>query len=82
MAETEQRLLADILAYLRAHPAAEDTLDGIAEWWSLEPHLTPQPRASIAAAVAELMARGVLEVQHHRDGRVTYRCRRREPGRF
>lgn len=79
MAETEQRVVTELVEYLRANPSAEDTIEGIAEWWSLEPRLTPTPRAQVQAAVAELTTRGVLEIRAHRDGRTTYRRRRTPP---
>lgn len=38
--EERVKVKRDILAYLRNHPEAQDTAEGIAQWWLLEQRLT------------------------------------------
>lgn len=49
-----------ILDYLRNQPEAEDTLDGIAEWWVLEGEIKRR-RDVVAQAVTKLVQEGRLE---------------------
>jgi hypothetical protein len=65
------KLALQILRYLREHPAAQDTMEGIMVWWVSERAIKnwlPQGRRSLAA----LVARGYLETRTT-DGRIFYR---------
>src|SRR5262245_39788913 len=44
----------EILAYLVHHPKAQDTFEGIVEWWLLERYIERQ-RAAVEAAMEELV---------------------------
>jgi len=60
-----------ILRYVAQHPAAKDTVEGIAEWW-----LAPPDQASVAevtAALERLVARGRMAAEQKADGRIYYR---------
>jgi len=62
----------EILTYLREHPEAQDTLEGVMVWWVSEraiKHWLLQVRASLAA----LVACGYLEKRTAADGRIFYR---------
>jgi hypothetical protein len=62
---------AEILDYLARHPQAQDTIEGILQWWVLEACVrkwAPQ----IERAVAELVAEGLLEEKKLADGRLMY----------
>ncbi|OPX92861.1 MAG: hypothetical protein A4E58_03208 [Syntrophorhabdus sp. PtaB.Bin006] len=62
----------DILIYLSKHPDAQDTLEGIVEWWLLEQVITHH-MAAVKEALAELVDRElVLEIKSA-DSRVRYR---------
>lgn len=66
------KLARQILRYLREHPEAQDTLEGIMEWWVSEQAIKqylPHVRKSLAA----LMTGGYLEKRTAADGRVFYR---------
>jgi hypothetical protein len=66
------KLARHILRYLREHPGAQDTLEGIVVWWVSEhaiKHWLPQVRRSLAA----LVSRGYLEKHTAADGRAFYR---------
>jgi hypothetical protein len=73
-----------ILRYLREHPEAQDTVEGITVWWVSEraiKHWLPQVRSSLATLVAQ----GYLAKQKMGDGQVFYhvnparRTRRESP---
>jgi hypothetical protein len=52
-----------ILSYLAENPGANDTLEGIAQWWLLEREIREQLTA-VERAVAELTAEGWLVARH------------------
>ena len=61
----------EILRYLREHPEAKDTLEGIMVWWLPERAMKygpPQVRASLAL----LVAYGYLKKRTLADGHVLY----------
>ncbi len=71
-----ERLTSDtsfeILAYLTERPRAQDTLEGILEWWVLERYIERQ-RAAAEAAVNELVDFGFLLAVRGHDQRQRYR---------
>lgn len=69
------RLSDEILSYLRAHPQAADTVDGIAQWWLPRQR---QEEAGIRAqhALDLLVARGLVEKITLVDGTVLYADRK------
>lgn len=68
-----------ILTYLSAHRDAQDTVEGISEWWLLEQRIR-HVRAEIKDALAELIARGLILERPTCDGRVQYRLNPRKRG--
>ena len=62
----------EILAYLAEHPEAQDTLDGIVQWWLLEQKIKHQTNI-VKEAVAELVDKGLLLEYKSRDSQVHYR---------
>jgi hypothetical protein len=61
-----------MLRYLREHPGAQDTLEGIMVWWVSERAIKrwlPHVRKSLTA----LVRRGYVEKHTTADGRVFYR---------
>ena len=65
------RLNDEILSYLRAHPQAADTVEGIVEWW-LSRHLPAEGVERVQAALDELVARGLIAQIALVDGTVLY----------
>ncbi len=61
-----------ILFYLVEHPEAQDTLEGIVEWWLLERAIKSQ-ETQIVKAVAELVAKGFITEHKGRDSQTHYR---------
>jgi hypothetical protein len=62
----------EILAYLAAHPEAQDTVEGIVQWWLLEQHIQRQT-VHVKAALAQLVAEGLVLERKGKDARVHYR---------
>jgi hypothetical protein len=66
------RPLADeILAYLARHPEAQDTMEGIAEWWLLDQRIHSAV-ADVEATLRELVGQDFLVTRQCRDGRTYY----------
>ena len=64
-----------ILAYLVENPEAQDTLEGIVEWWLLERTIKFQ-ESQIAKAIAELVAKGFIIEYQGWDSQTHYRINR------
>lgn len=62
----------EILEYLRAHPGAADSLDGIVIWWLSRQRYETASEA-IQEALNDLEAQGVIEAVTLGDGRRLYR---------
>jgi hypothetical protein len=59
--ETRKEVSREILRYLLRHPEAQDTLEGISEWWLLEETII-RKYAEVEAALTNLVDQGfVLE---------------------
>ena len=54
------------------HPEAEDTVEGIAEWWLLEQKIH-NAVGDVEAALSELVAKAFLVARQCTDGRTYYR---------
>ena len=70
-------IASEILAYLTEHPNAQDTLDGVAQWWLLERKIRCQTKA-VEAALAELVSKGLLAEVKRQYSTPLYRARRRK----
>lgn len=64
-------LCQGILQYLRAHPEAADSLDGIAAWWLPRSNHPPTFEA-VQEALALLVAERRIACLHLADGRTLY----------
>jgi hypothetical protein len=77
-AEMEKSELArQILAYLVEHPDAQDTLDGIAQWWIPE-EIIRSEIANTKKAIAELVSQKFIFELHGKDSKPLYRLNRRK----
>jgi len=83
--ETPGRPIADeILAYLVEHPEAQDTLEGITEWWLLEQRIR-HAVAEVDGVLHDLVAGDLLVTRQCADGRTYYglnRAKEREIRRY
>jgi hypothetical protein len=70
------RVLFAILAYLIDHPEADDTIEGIAQWWILKQRIRQQILV-IEKALGVLVDKGFVLKQCSRNGRTCYRINRR-----
>lgn len=72
--EDDGEIERSLLGYLRGHPQAADTLDGIVEWWlPLQRYETARLR--IERTLERLVADGTLRRDLLRDGAILYALR-------
>lgn len=64
-----------IVEYVEKNPEAQDTLDGIVEWWL--PQFQTKPRMAIKEALDELVAAGLITAHKGKDAQILYRATRR-----
>jgi hypothetical protein len=62
----------EILAYLAENPEAQDTVEGIVEWWLLERQIKFQT-ARVKEALAELVAKELILGKKGPDSQIHYR---------
>jgi hypothetical protein len=55
----EPTIADDVLSYLLSYPEAQDTVEGIAEWWLAEQHAL-RTLTAVRHAMADLEARGFV----------------------
>lgn len=67
----ESQVAHEILAYLSKNPDAQDTIDGIVEWWLLAQHIERHV-AKVRSALADLVERGLILERRSTDSRVYY----------
>src|SRR5512143_2269466 len=71
--ESKTQVLGDaaqeLLSYLRAHPDAQDTLEGIREWWAR----SARANSDVAEALDQLTNRGHITAQRSPDGARVYK---------
>lgn len=68
-------LAHEILAYMVEHPKAQDTFEGIVQWWLLERQIRNWT-VKIRAALAVLVEEGLVLERAGRDGRARYSINR------
>jgi Tfp pilus assembly ATPase PilU len=61
----------EILAYLAEHEDAQDTLEGIVEWWLLEQRIRSRT-AEVEKALDNLIAQRLILARQGRDARTHY----------
>ena len=74
-ATNEPRITRQVLAYLAENVEAQDTFDGILEWWLLEQRINHQA-ARVRQALDELTARQLIVGRQTKDSRIHYRINR------
>jgi len=65
-------VVGEIDRYMRSHPGAVDTLEGVAKWW-LARQRYEDALETVADAMAVLVERGRVEQTTLPDGRAIYR---------
>ena len=71
-----EQISYDILAYMAEHPDAQDTTEGIVEWW-LSERLTKPKVAGVEEALTELVTLGLILARRSEDARTYYKANRR-----
>jgi len=66
-----------ILRYLLRHPNAQDTLEGISEWWLFEERII-QKIAEVQNALEKLVNQGFILEKQTPDASVLYRLNKRK----
>lgn len=66
----------EILAYLADHPSAQDTLEGVVEWWLLEETIKDRTER-VKEAIDDLVSKRLLLERKGKDERTHYRINRR-----
>jgi hypothetical protein len=73
----ENEIMRDILAYLVDHPEAQDTLEGITEWWLLEQKIKYQTKI-VQEALEELVKSGLILTHKSWNSRTHYHINQRK----
>jgi DNA-binding PadR family transcriptional regulator len=68
----EEPIERQILDYLADNPAAQDTVEGIVEWWLLRQKIV-RTTSGVEAALAKLISEGKLTAHRGPQGRTYYR---------
>jgi hypothetical protein len=68
----KSKIAREILTYLLEHPDAQDTLDGIAQWWIPEQKIRTHI-GTVKKVITELVAKELIHEHRGRDWRVHYR---------
>jgi len=77
MADQELKIAQRILKYLVENPQAEDTLEGILEWWLLD-RFTKSNAARVREALDELVTAGLVLARRGNESRTYYKINRRK----
>ena len=64
------RIARDIISYLSAHHDAQDTLDGIVQWW-LRERKSDQHRTLVKEVLGDLVTQGLIE-KNQKEGQAPY----------
>lgn len=75
MINSNEDISLKILAYLLNNPNAQDTLEGISEWWLLDQDIKNE-LTRIKRAVAKLVTDGYILEREGRDSQIHYRVNR------
>lgn len=77
MADEGLKITHRILGYLVENPNAQDTLEGIVEWWLLD-RFTRSNAASVKEALEELVAAGLVLERRGKESRTYYKINDRK----
>ena len=69
------RIACEVLRYLLEHPDAQDTVQGITDWWLMERRIDEQS-ALVKAALARLVDRGFVVEERRGALQLRYRINR------
>jgi hypothetical protein len=81
MAPNKESLAQDILSYLLEHSAAEDTVEGIVEWWLLEEKIKRRMQ-EVQQVLDELAREGLILAHKSNDSKIRYRINKRRKNKI
>jgi hypothetical protein len=67
----------DVLSYLSEHVEAQDTFEGVVEWWLLEQKIERQTE-EVKEVLDELIKKKLIVARQGKDARIHYRINRRK----
>jgi Fe2+ or Zn2+ uptake regulation protein len=73
----KSQIARQVLSYLSENAGAQDTFEGIVEWWLLQQRIKLRA-AEVREALDELAARKLIVVSAGRDSRTRYHINRRK----
>jgi len=71
------RLSREVLSYLVRHPEAQDTVEGIAEWWLLDQRIA-EVVGDLESVLRDLVRQEFLLASKCKEGRLYYRLNRKK----
>jgi len=77
----ESPIVQDILSYLLAHTAAEDTVEGIVEWWLLEERIKRRIK-EVQSVLDELVSQSLILAHESKDSKIRYRINKTKMNRI
>lgn len=77
----ESPIVQDILSYLLTHTAAEDTVEGIVEWWLLEERIKHRIK-EVQSVLDELVSQSLILAHESEDSKIRYRINKRKVKRI
>lgn len=77
MADEKGKVAYRILAYLLENPNAQDTIEGIIEWWLLD-RLTRSNITTVKESLEKLVAAGLILENRGEGPRIYYKINRRK----
>jgi predicted RNA-binding protein YlqC (UPF0109 family) len=77
MSDKKEQLTNEILQYLVDHPNAQDTLNGVVNWWLLGRTIKPRT-ALVEEVLHKLVDDRLVIAQHKSDSQTTYKLNLRK----
>jgi hypothetical protein len=76
-APNKAQITRDVLSYLSEHIEAQDTLEGVVEWWLLEKKIN-RHMTEVKEVLDDLVTKELLIARQGEDARLHYRVNRRK----
>jgi hypothetical protein len=73
----KEQIARHVLAYLSTYQDAQDTLEGVVEWWLLEQKISHHV-AEVKEALEELVTQELIVARQGKDARIHYQINRRK----
>jgi Fe2+ or Zn2+ uptake regulation protein len=77
----EPSIRQDILSYLLTHTAAQDTIEGIVDWWLVEERIKRRTK-EVQKVLDQLVAEQLIIARKSKDSKTRYRINQRKLNRI